>query len=664
MLGHEFCSDIGLARHILTTILVQSGLDPTAVVRSVPVELFYSAACACLLLVACWAVGSVVLRHAGFESGSPIDRSLFGTAIGSGVISTWILVSGAVSLLTPWALSLLAVAAAWVAFRSRLYLAEQWEGTWSVLAPEISRLGFVVLSLVAVFLLLQSATPPADWDVLTYHLDVPAEFLQRGKIFLPADNHHVAFVGLQQMLYVPLLAAGAESGPAVLNAALAVLLALTMFAAGRRLLDEATGRLASVLLWGSPVILLVAVTARVDVTAAWFLLLSHYALVVCLDRREIGGWFLMAGLMAGFAFAVKYSALAYLAGMTPVIVWTLGTGTSSPLRWVRWAGAFAGMFLLTASPWLIKNTALFGAPLYPFFTEIQLEPWLASYVGSSAVPASVDPSVFEIPAQTREPISVVGLFTDPGAMTPEREGAFYFANFALLLLPLSLLCRRRKVAALLVPALIYVPLVLYPDARINLRYLIPALVTGTLVASWLLLRAGRKLFRSKRVRRAFVAIVAMLCLLPAAGAAYFQIDEMRPQEVWLGMRTKAAYLEENGNPDVYLHARARRWVNERLDPDDRVVMLFESRGYGFEPEVLQDNLSRSWAVLASRSPWGDCLASTGATHVLVNYGHLASLVARGLDPATVDWTDFGRFAGSCLEREGEVGSVVLYRIVS
>ena len=50
-----------------------------------------------------------------------------------------------------------------------------------------------------------------------YHLRVPAQFLEAGRIYLLEDNLHVAYVQLVHMLYLPLLAYGSTSGPALLR---------------------------------------------------------------------------------------------------------------------------------------------------------------------------------------------------------------------------------------------------------------------------------------------------------------------------------------------------------------------------------------------------------------------------------------------------------------
>lgn len=627
-----------------------------------PLDRIFDVGCAVALTVLAWALGRAILRRVDFDPGSATDRFLFAAPTGIGVLGTSVLALGAVSLLRSWALITLAVLLVWGIRDSLGGLREELRQLTSELREGPGRCVLIALGVIAAFLLIQSAMPPTDWDVLTYHLDVPAEFLNRGEVFLPEDNHHVAFVGLVHMLYVPFLAVGAESAPAVLSAIVALLLALTMYKVGSRLLDEETGRMASVLVWGSPVILLVGVTARVDVTVTWFLVLAHYAVVVRLGRRESHGWWWMAAVMMGLAVATKFSALAYLAGLAPVMLWVLLRERDRSIRSVLPAAGFAAVVLIVAAPWLLKNTLLLEAPLYPYLTDLRLEPWLVDYLGTLAVPASVDPDVFQIPALSREPISIVALFTDPASMSPEGESDFYFANFVLLLLPLALVGSRRKTAALLVPPLLYSAVVLVADSWINLRYLIPLLVMGTLLACYGVSKVGKTLFSRSTLQNLLYLMVVTTCLLPAGFAIYYKVSEMNPHQHWLGFRSERAYLEDNANPDVYVHARLRHWVNERLPDDARIVMLFEGRGFGFEPQVRQDNLSRTWPILTAGEPWRDCLASTGATHVLVNYGALGSLIQRGLETETVQWSSFGTFARMCLKREGHVGRVVLYRV--
>lgn len=622
----------------------------------------YDVVCAAALLVLASALGQLLLERVSLPDASATEQLLFATALGIGCEGTGVLFLGAVSLLNGWMLATLFLLTAWVSKEQLVRIPERFGRIVSELEGSIGGWLAVVLGVVVGFLLLESAAPPTDWDTLTYHLDVPREYLDAGRIFLPVDNHHAAFVGLQHMLYIPLLAVGAESAPAVLSALVAVLLGLSMYVVGHRLFDETTGRLAAALLWGSPVVVLVAVTARVDVTMTWLLVLVHFALVVSLARREIDGWFWVAAGIAGLAVATKYSAVAYLAALSPLVLWAVVATfrENSQRSWTLIGfGAVAG---LVAAPWLLKNVLLLGAPFYPYLAEIQLEPWLADYTGTSGIPPSVDPSAFRLPRQIREPFSLVALFVNPASMTEEREGWFYFGNLVLLLLPLSVLWSRRTNLLLLAPPLLYVGFVLYPDGYINLRYLVPALVVATLVASHVVMCAGRATFSAVGLRRVFWGSTVFLCLILTAGAMYQKLEEMRPYEYWLGVVSEREYLADNDNPDVFLNFQVREGLNEMLSEDHRVVMLFESRGYGYRPAVLQDNLGTTWRVLAPHEPWRDCMRPTGATHVLVNYGHFGIRVGRGMERTAAGWDSFPRFARRCLDRVAILANSVLYRI--
>jgi hypothetical protein len=152
--------------------------------------------------------------------------------------------------------------------------------------------------LAAILLLLPAPAPPFDWDSLTYHLHVPAEYLAAGRVFLPEDNFHAALIGPVQMLYLPLLAVRSAAGPAVLNALLALMLALTVAGMASRLLSSRVGGLCLVALWTNTVLVAVAVTPRIDTTLVLYTLLGHYALLIAWARKS-RRLFLLAAVVLG-----------------------------------------------------------------------------------------------------------------------------------------------------------------------------------------------------------------------------------------------------------------------------------------------------------------------------------------------------------------------------
>jgi hypothetical protein len=92
-------------------------------------------------------------------------------------------------------------------------------------------------------------------------------------------------------------------------------------------------------------------------------------------------------------------------------------------------------------------------------------------------------------------------------------------------------------------------------------------------------------------------------------------------------------------------------------------MLWDARGYYFEPRVIQDNLSVNWPLLSAILPEGGCLGTPEITHVLLGIGSFRYyVVAGGLDPERLGWSEFQRFAADCLELVRDDRALVLFRV--
>ncbi|MCZ6917543.1 MAG: hypothetical protein O7I93_12260, partial [Gemmatimonadetes bacterium] len=244
------------------------------------------------MLALAGAVGRLALRRAGVDLEQPLEALTFGIAIGMGIIAAGVLLLGLVrALYTPvlmaWLGTLALVARREVVGLGALLrraagsLRRQAAGE-----PIAAVVALTALGVVAVFLVVMALAPPVDWDSLMYHLHIPAQFVQHHRIFLPPDNLHTALVGLPHMLYVVFLAVGSPSGPALLSAALALLLGLAVVSFGIRFFGKLSTMLSVTILWGTTTILLVATTARIDVTLALYLFLAHHALLVALSSTS------------------------------------------------------------------------------------------------------------------------------------------------------------------------------------------------------------------------------------------------------------------------------------------------------------------------------------------------------------------------------------------
>jgi hypothetical protein len=636
---------------LLITAHVHARLQPATYAGPlIAVDNLFSVALALALLALCAAVGRWALRRFRLGFDEPLQELTFSTAVGAAVVSVSILVTGLLALLNPpvvvgvllaWALvaredlaSLPRLLARGVGYvRSRSGHSAYWTA------------GALVFGLVAGVLLVQAVAPPTDWDSLMYHLQVPRRFLEAGRIFVPEDNLHVAFVGLAQMLYIPLLALKSPAAAAVLSALFALLLGLAVFSLAARFFSGAAASLSFITVWATTSVLLVAITPRIDVTLALYLFLGHYALLIALDEPARRSRFYLAAVLIGSAVGIKYHALAYALALGPLVLWLAFANERVPRGTLRALAVFSLVAVAAAAPWLVKNWILLGAPLYPFFAEGMLQPWLASLYGTTAIPGSVDPDALRAIGQARMPFNLIHLFTAPGRLTVEQEGVFYHMNLLYLLLPLSVLFIRNKTLTwLVVTAVGYLLIVILPFPTTNLRYLIPAFAPLTIAAAFIAVRLSNR-FLSADAARLLIIALAALSLFPSAKAMYFWLRKSDVLGYLVGATSQREYLQTG----FYLYSQLVQATNERVPPDGKVLLLFEARGYYFEPAVIQDNVLTNWPFLAPKTVEDSgCLRSTGITHVLFNGLAVRYYASRGTDPRVFRFDLLNEFAARCL----------------
>ena len=296
-------------------------------------------------------------------------------------------------------------------------------------------------------------------------------------------------------------------------------------------------------------------------------------------------------------------------------------------------------------PWLAKNLLLLGAPLYPFFSDSIMPPWLASLYGSNAIPTGVDPAALRAVAGARIPFNLIDLFLAPGRLTVEQEGAFYHMNLLYLLLPLSVFFFRNKVFTWLVlPAVGYLFIILVPFPATNLRYLIPAFAPLTVAAAYIAVRLSNR-FLSAGAASLLVTSVAVLSLFPSAKAMRTWLQKSDVLGSLTGATSQQVYLETGYN----LHYQLLQAANSLVPSDGKLLLLYEARGFHFEPEVIQDNAISNWTLLAPMMSSSEtCLETTGITHVLVNDLAVRYYVRRGMDPRLLGLDSLPQFASRCL----------------
>lgn len=362
-----------------------------------------------LIVTAATSAGWLALKACRVERGlTGLEVFVFSTAVGLNVLSTYVLLVGLLGLLqsllvfaVPVALVL--AAAGWLRFRrpsepgrvgpksgrhapalKRTVSSVTKEDVAEESLPLSPRWLWLAVPFV-LLILLGGMLPPVDFDVREYHLQVPKEFYQQGRIgFLPHNVYGNMAMGTEMLSLLAMALSGdwwqgALAGKTVI-ALFAPLTALGLLAAGRRFFSPTVGLLAALVYLSIPWVAYVSTAGLVEGAAACYLLLAVYAVLLWRDPQAAStGRLLLAGYLAGSAVATKYPAALFV--LAPLTIWVAWANTNSepgragPMP-RRYAPALrrVGLFLLAAavacSLWFGKNWALTGNPTYPLLYKV------------------------------------------------------------------------------------------------------------------------------------------------------------------------------------------------------------------------------------------------------------------------------------------------------
>lgn len=350
------------------------------------------------ILAAAASAGWLLLRACRAERDlTSLEVFVFSTGVGLNVLSTYVLVAGLVGLLhnrlvfaVP--MGLVTAGAGWLRFgrwiradfrennaRKRSGLARRLNGEERT--GEGLQLSTRWLWLAVPFVLLivwGGMLPPVDFDVREYHLQVPKEFYQQGRIgFLSHNVYGNMALGTEMLSLLAMALSGdwwlgALAGKTLI-ALFAPLTALGLLAAGRRFVSPTAGIIAALVYLSIPWIDYVSTAGLVEGAAACYLFLAVYAVLLWRDPQTTStGRLLLAGYLAGSAVATKYPAALFV--LVPLGVWIAWTSRAPEAKWHLLAGKRAGVYLLAAAIacglWFGKNWVLTGNPTYPLLYKV------------------------------------------------------------------------------------------------------------------------------------------------------------------------------------------------------------------------------------------------------------------------------------------------------
>ncbi len=512
-----------------------------------------------------------------------------------------------------------------------------------------------LMPFLALSLLVATVPPGVLWaeeafgyDVLEYHLQVPKEYHIRGQITYLPHNIYSNFPMNAEMLY--LLAMTLKEDPIeasvlakLLNVLLGVLFVLSAWVIGREYHPTA-GVVCALLAGSAPWLMFLCGIAYVENGMLFFGMLS--AACLCLydkpRHRVRSSWrlALLAGLFAGLSCGFKYTAVVMIAGPLFVMLCALSAGKEvgnnggasryegprglQPRRTRTKPAArkrlqvvchpllFVLGALVTFSPWLIKNIAMTGNPVFPLayslfgasegvWSDDLAEQWQQGHQVEAE-----DASLQDRLARFKERILM------------DRRLGWWLICLAV---PILFSTARSRLdiamfAVFVIQAVVWIAFT-HLFARFAVAMLIPLCILG-----------GRSMIASNRkwYRLALTsAVVAVVVLnLFSAGAIY-----------------AAEVVQIQKNADIHGHVeRFYRdcdadttpvgFVRQRLEQGSRVLMVGDARAF-YMPETVD------YCVVFNRNPLAEAVAGANNDDDIIRW-----LNAKGYDYLLVFWNEMER----------------------
>lgn len=614
-------------------------------------------------LLASWGMGSLVSRalQSRFAPGltSPIRF-----ALGLAVMLTAAHVLGSLGLLNTWTaiglcvVGLTGLVGQLLTSQGRKPLEHQ---TPAFQPPP----GWIWLGLPAIALLLTAAASPpgALWsseygayDVLSYHLELPKEWLALGST-LPVDHNAYSFLpGSLEIAFTQLaLLTGARDGHAMLasngwrlmsaqylHTGLAIASAWIVARLARRLaaaagFDGRAARIASAVAGGlvlcTPWTIVVGSMSYNDLGV--IVLGGGATLAACRRSDRVARQAAVVGFLVGVACCVKPTALLFVGAPAGILLLRF-------LPWRTWGkavviGSVAG--LLALSPWFVRNAAMTGNPVFPLsmgvlgrdgWTPEQAERWSHAHEHGGSLTDRLRLLTWADP-ESNEGNNPVARWR--GAANPQ-----WLLAFPAGLLASGLLLdrrRRRLIAVGLLMGLAAQIVAWLAFTHLQSRFLIPCLLT---LAPML----GLGVARLRAPRGIGLGLGALVCLVQVGGAWVIFAHERGGSPNALLVGGPGLFMGDPYDGEVGSVSPVA-FVNHEL-PENATVLLVGGATplYIDRPVIYATVWSRPPVldlfpdlVIDQAPKQGDAApAPIDASYVLIDYAELARQRGSGyLDPA-------------------------------
>ena len=226
--------------------------------------------------------------------------------------------------------------------------------------------------LYTVLYFFNALAPEISPDGSTYHLGLVARYLREHGFHRMTNDLHASLSQAIEMLFLFAFAFGRHSAAALVHFAFLLALAAMILLYARRFDLMPAGACAALFVFASPMFGVDGSSAYIDVAVACIVFGIFYLLEIW-DTWRAPDLLIPIGLLAGFAYAAKFTAVVALPYALGFVVWR-----SRRFRqpFLKPALIIAGCALLMMAPWMAKNWIWLGNPFSPFLNSIFPNPYI------------------------------------------------------------------------------------------------------------------------------------------------------------------------------------------------------------------------------------------------------------------------------------------------
>lgn len=421
--------------------------------------------------------------------------------------------------------------------------------------PPLSRgwkiLFWTVFAAFAFLYFFNAMAPEVSPDGSTYHLGLVRRYLEARGMYRITTNLYSNLSQGTELLYLFAFAFGRQSAASLVHFVFLVTLPLAMLSYGRRFGLPAAGAMGALLTFASPIAGYDGTTAYIDIAVACVLFTVFYLLQIW-DQERTPALLVVIGLLAGFAYAMKYTALLALPYALGLVAWKTWRRRGGVLRP---AAIVAGCALVMILPWVVRNWIWFDNPFSPFLNSWFPNPYM--HIGFEQ----------SYRAQLSHWGGVAGVWHTPLEVTVRGQNLQGLVGPVFLLAPVALLALRYAAGRqLLLAAVLF--LAPYP-LNIGTRFLLPCL-------PFLSLAMGLAAVNWKAMAPLLVlahAVSAWPAFLETYRDRYALCLHEIPIRAALRIETEDQYLQRK-MPEEYA---AIRMIEESTSPGAN-VLAFSPRG--------------------------------------------------------------------------------------